>query len=99
MIKLQVKNPNFTTRTWNDRTTGQPRSMRIQQVLAYLVNSDGQPDDTPDKLEVILNENQAPFPVGFYQLTPSCVYLDRNNRLQIGLSNMQPIAQKTQAAA
>lgn len=99
MIRFQVKNPNVTVREWNDRTTGQPRSMRIQQVLAFLTNSQGQVDDTPDKVEMILNNNQQPLEAGYYQLTPDCIYLDRNGRLQVSLSNIKPLAQPQKASA
>lgn len=100
MIRLQVKNPNFNKREWTDKTTGERRSMRIQQVLAYMVDSTGNIDETPDKIEVILNENQNPFEVGNYQLTPQCLYLDRNGRIQVSLTNMKLIpAQKLQSAA
>lgn len=98
MIKLQVTDPNFTERKWNDKVTGQPRSMRIQTILAYLPDSNGK-TDTYDKIEMILNEDQNPFPVGIYTLTPQCIYLDRNGRMQLGLSNIQPIQQKLASAA
>lgn len=93
MIKFQVTNPNFATRNWNDKTTGQPRSMRIQTVLAFLPDSQGK-TDTYDKIEMILNENQNPLEVGLYQLTAQCVYLDRNGRLQVSLANLQPLQPK-----
>lgn len=98
MIKFQVTNPNFDERKWNDKTTGLPRSMRIQTLLAYLPDNQGK-TDTYDKVEMILNDNQNPLAVGFYTLTPQCVYLDRNGRLQIGLQNLQPIPAKLSAAA
>ena len=93
MIKFQVTNPNYDLRKWNDKTTGLPRSMRIQTLLAYLPDSSGK-SDTYDKIEMILNDNQNPFEVGIYTLTPECIYLDRNGRLQIGLTNLQPIPNK-----
>lgn len=100
MIRLQVKNGNYTERKWIDKTTGEQRSMRIQQVLAYMVDSTGNVDDTPDKIEVILNEKQNPFDIGNYQLTPQCLYLDRNGRIQVSLTNMKLLpAKQLQAAA
>jgi hypothetical protein len=97
MIKFQVTNPDIITRNWNDKVTGQPRSMRIQTLLAFLPDLQGK-TDTYDKIEMILQDNQNPLPVGFYQLTPQCIYLDRNGRLQVGLSYLQPMQQKLATA-
>ena len=91
MIKIQIPTNLFITRNWNDKTTGALRSMRIQTALAYLVNADGETDNTYDKIEVILNDKQLPFSKGEYQLSPQCIYLDRNGRLQISLQFMQPV--------
>lgn len=98
MIKFQVTNPNFTTRNWNDKTTGQPRSMRIQTILAFIPDSQGK-TETYDKIEMILNDNQNPLEVGIYTLTPECLYLDRNGRLQVSLQHLRNINQKLHAAA
>lgn len=99
MLKIQVKNSAFVTRSWNDKTTGEVRSMNIQQILVFLTNSEGQVDETPDKVELILANKQLPYPVGVYQLTPECIYLDRNGRLQVSLTHMKPIVVRQQAAA
>ena len=99
MIKLIVPSNEVNTRNWLDKMTGQPRSMRIQTVLAYLVNSDGQTDGTYDKIEVILNEKQLPYQKGEFQLSPACIYLDRNGRLQVSLSNMQLVNHGQKQAA
>ena len=98
MIKLQVTDPNFQERNWIDKITGKPRSMRIQTILAYLPDSNGK-TDTYDKIEMILNENQNPLEVGLYTLTPQCLYLDRNGRLQVSLQHLQNTSQKLHAAA
>ena len=98
MIKIQVKNNIPITRNWIDKTTGEQRSMRIQTLLVYLPDAQGKMDDY-DKVEHILSDKAQPFDVGFYTLTPSCLYLDRNGRLQIGLGNIQPIQQKLATAA
>lgn len=97
MIKLQVKSTQTNTVKWNDKTTGQPRSMELQTVLVFLPNSQGHIDETPDKIEVPVN-NQ-PLQVGIYTLTPQCIYLDRNRRLAISLDNIQPVQKSVQAAA
>ena len=98
MIRIQVKNPTPITRNWKDKTTGELRSMRIQQLLVYLPDAFGKTDDY-DKIEVILRDNQNPYEIGNYQLSPLCVYLDRNSRLQIGLNNIVPMQTKLAAAA
>lgn len=97
MIKLQVKSTQTQQVKWNDKVTGQPRSMELQTVLVFLPDSQGKIDDTPDKIEVPVNNR--PLEVGIYQLTPQCIYLDRNRRLAITLDNIQPIAKPQQQAA
>lgn len=93
MIRFQVKNAQPLTRNWIDKTTGEKRSMRIQQLLVYLPDSFGKTDDY-DKIEVILRDEQNPYDVGFFQLSPQSIYLDRNGRLQVGLNNLIPLQQK-----
>ena len=97
MIKIQVKTNGFTVRNWNDKITGKPMSMRIQILYVYLPDSTGKCDDY-DKVEFILNDKSNPFEVGDYKLVPQCLYLDRNNRMQISYSNMQPMNQTQKAA-
>ena len=101
MIKIQVKDTECRTINFKDKRTGESRSFKTQEARAYLANSQGKIDETSDKFEIALNSNDAPFEVGFYQLTPACIYLDRNGRLQVGLSNMQKLqpAQKPALAA
>lgn len=98
MIKFQVTNPDYLTRKWNDKITGDLRSMRIQTLLAFLPDSQGK-TDTYDKVEFILNDSQNPYPIGLYTFSPSSFYLDRNGRLQISLSNLVPVLNKQLAAA
>jgi len=91
MIRIQVKDVTVQKREWLDKVTKLPRSMRLQKVLAFMVNADGNIDETPDKIEIILNENQNAFEAGMYQLTPQCLYLDRNARIQVSLNYMKLI--------
>lgn len=95
MLRIQVKSNAITTRDWTDKLTGKPRSMRIQQLFVYLPDSTGKCDDY-DKVEYILNDKANPFEPGDYKLVPQCLYLDRQNRIQVSFQYMQPmnLAQK-----
>ena len=98
MIRIQVKNAHPVERNWIDKTTGERRSMRIQTMLVYLPDAQGKTEDY-DKVEHILSDKANPFEVGFYTLTPQCIYLDRNGRMQISLGNIQLVQSKLSAAA
>ena len=90
MIKIEVKSDATREIKFTDKRTGEARSFRVQEARAFLADAFGKFDDS-DKFEIALNQNDAPFAVGFYTLTPSCIYMDRNGRLQVGLTNMKKI--------
>lgn len=99
MLKISVKSDIIETVQYRNKTTGNPATLRLQTVFIYMPNSQGVVDGTYDKISMPLNEAQAPFPIGDYQLSPACLYLDRNRRLAVSLNNMQPIQNSLKQAA
>ena len=99
MIKVSVKSNTIETVQYKNKTTGNPATLRLQTVFLFMPNDQGVIDGTYDKISMPLNAEQAPFPVGDYQLTPTCLYLDRNRRLCVSLNNMQPYASQVKQAA
>lgn len=90
MIRLEIKSEKTTTRNWNDRATGQPRSMELQEILLYLPNAEGI-SDSYDRIDTVVDNQEGPLKIGNYTLTPSCLYLDRNRRLSVSLRNLKRI--------
>lgn len=98
MIRIEIKSTVTRQIKWNDKATGQPRSMEMQDVFVYLPNEEGN-TDSYDKIESAIDSNVGPIPIGNYTLTPSCIYLDRNRRLAISLRNIKQIQGTLKAAA
>lgn len=90
MLKFQITDPDLFERKWNDKNTGLPRSMNLQSILVYLPDTQGK-TDTYDKIEMIIGDNQKTYPVGLYTFSPRSFYIDKNNRLQISMSNLVPL--------
>lgn len=91
MIKVTVAQSTVRQMSGTSKTTGKPYDMRFQTVYLHTVDQDGNPPPYPEKTEVILNKDQAAFPVGEYQLHPSSVYIDRNGSPAISL-RLTPVA-------
>lgn len=89
MIRIQVKSTDTETIDWKDKATKEDRTMKLQTIYVYLTNSNGQVDDTPEKIQTPVNKE--PIPVGNYQLSPRNVYLTRERRLALTLNNLTPI--------
>ena len=67
------------------KVSGKPYHLRIQTAYAHTVDKDGNKPPFPEKFEVMLDNDQAPYAVGSYTLHPSTLYVDRDGRLQCGV--------------
>lgn len=83
MIKVTVFQTGTRDLSGTSKTSGKPYAMRIQTAYAHTVDRDGNAPPVPEKIEVMLDKDQQPWPVGDYTLHPSSVYVDRNGRLAI----------------
>lgn len=93
-IKIEVASASFETRSGVSARTGKPYSMKEQEAFAYTVSRDGELSKYPQRIKITLNDNQGPYPVGFYTVAPESFYVDRFDSLTLGL-----ILRPLQAAA
>lgn len=82
MIQIAITSPEIREMKGIGRTSGKPYHMRFQTAHAFTVSSDGEVAEFPDKFEIILEENQSPYPRGKYVLQPSSLYVSRDGRIE-----------------
>jgi hypothetical protein len=83
MLKIEVAKSVERRNQGTNRTTGKPFDFRTQVVWVHTYDRDGEPEAHPTKIEVFLDDDQVPYPVGVYTLHPSAIYVDRTGRLAI----------------
>jgi len=72
MIKIIVESDAIRTINYTDKK-GNPRQLRAQEGRAYLAGPDGKAAEFPDKFEMLLRDQQPPYPRGTYALDPRSV--------------------------
>lgn len=82
MIKIAITSPEIREMKGVGKTSGKPYHLRFQTAHAFTVDEDGAVAEFPDKFEIILNEGQAPYARGYYQLQPSSLYVSREGRIE-----------------
>lgn len=83
MIKVTVTSPDIREMKGIGKASGKPYHMRIQTAYAHIISSEGVIADFPDKFEIALEADQAPFARGVYQLHPCAITVGREGRLDI----------------
>ena len=82
MIKIAITTPEIREMKGIGKASGKPYHMRIQTAHAFTVSPDGVLAEFPDKFEIALEENQAPYARGAYTLSPSALFVGRDGRLE-----------------
>ena len=93
MIRITVAQSTVRELSGTSKTTGKPYHMRFQNAYAFTVDKDGNTPPYPEKFEISLDREQAPYSPGEYQLHPSAVYVDRDGRLACS-PRLTPLKQK-----
>jgi hypothetical protein len=75
---FEVLSASHETVSGTSKATGKPFSFNKQVIYAHQA---GNP--YPDKTEIILQDDQAAYPVGTYTISNNSIYVDRNNRLAL----------------
>jgi Helix-destabilising protein len=83
MIKVVVSTPEIREMKGTAKVSGKPYHMRIQTAHAYTCDKDGVIGEFPDKFEISLDTDQAPYPRGAYTLSPSALFVGRDGRLEV----------------
>lgn len=99
MLNVKVLNGEVRKIAGTSSRTNKPYSFRTQE--AYISTFDaktGKLHPYPQRIEIMLGDEQHPYAVGDYQLSPLSLYVDRDGRLKIS-PRLEPIRVANPAAA
>ena len=101
MIRIEVVNVIPDTKNGVSAKSGKPYSIREQEAWAYTYNAQGTLNPHPQKIKIILEDAQQPYPAGQYMLDASSLYVGKFDSLMIGRVKLlaKPVAAKTVQAA
>lgn len=97
MIRVQVESAVVEVKSGTSARTGNPYSIREQDVWAYLSGRDGKALPHPQRVRITLDDSQTePYPVGEYVLDPASIYVGDYSQLQIRarLRRVNPVVQR-----
>ena len=101
MIKAEILDTQTKTLEGKSQTTGKDYSFKIQQAWIWVLDPQTkQASRHPQKIELMLDKDEQPYSVGFYELELSSIYVNRRGRLDIAprLAAIK-LPQRTTAAA
>jgi hypothetical protein len=98
MIRIEVKGTEVSTRN-GFRKDGSPWSMRTQEAYAFTFDANGRERPYPERISLQLDDDQAPYNVGLYNLLPMSIYVGEFGRLMCGRPQLSPIAANAAKAA
>lgn len=98
MLKVIIHKGEARTISGTSKSTGKQYSFRVQEGYAVTLNKQGEPAPFPEKFEFMLEDEQAPFPAGEYQLHPSSLYVSRNGKLECS-PRLAPVQKRPAATA
>lgn len=76
-LKIQVTNKPARQMKGVGKVTGKAYDFWIQPAYAFTIDKDGVVAEIPDKFELMLDQDQKPYPPGFYDLQPSSIFIGR----------------------
>lgn len=77
-LMIEITSTDLNVKSGTSQRTGKPYHIREQ--TAYM-HKKGNP--YPDKFTISIEQDQAPFPIGNYDLHPGSFYVDRFNQLAV----------------
>jgi hypothetical protein len=83
MIKIVVDSSEIVERRGVSKTSGNDYHLRIQTAYAFTVKDSGAVSQFPDKFEILLEKDVAPYAPGNYTLAPSAVFVGRDGRIEL----------------
>lgn len=99
MIKIEIKSTDIEPFSGISKTTGKPFAIRNQEAYAYTFDKNGVLRPYPELIKLSLEDNQLPYPIGFYQMAPQTVFVDKFQRLAIGRPSLLPAQIPQRSAA
>lgn len=82
-MKIVVTSAEIVERKGVAKVSGKEYHLRIQTAYAFTVSPEGVIPPFPDKFEILLEADHAPYAVGNYDLSPSAVFVSREGRLEV----------------
>lgn len=78
MLKIEIKSSQTRERKGTSERNGKPYHFFIQEAWAHVANA-----PYPQKIELTWNTQVEVAQVGFYELAPESIYVNRNNKLTL----------------
>lgn len=82
-MKIIVSSSDIVERKGVAKLSGKDYHLRIQTAYAFTVSADGVIPPFPDKFEILLDPDHAPYAPGNYDLSPSALFVSREGRLEV----------------
>jgi hypothetical protein len=98
MIKVEITSTEVMTKNGISKV-GKPYTIREQSGFAHLVGKDGQAQKYPQGIRVNLEDDQAAFPVGMYELAASSLYVGKFGQLAIGRIQLRALTASAMRSA
>jgi len=84
MLKVEIESAEVKKLQGTSKKSGNPYSFQTQEAWIWTIDSNTkQPNRHPQKIELMLDDNQVPYSVGFYELDLSSIYVSRQQRLSV----------------
>jgi len=95
MIRIEVDSIEVTEQK-GTTSKGKPYNIRKQGAYAFVLGPDGKEAKYPVRMVVNLEQEQKPYPVGFYTLDPKCIVVGDFDQLAFGRLALRPAGQSAQ---
>lgn len=96
-IRIEIKSPAVTENSGVAKNTGKPYTIRKQTAWAHVVDQDGKPYEYPARVELQLENDQAPFQPGNYTIAPASFFVGDYDKLAMRRLVLQPLQAKVAA--
>lgn len=98
MLKIEIKSPLVTEISGTSKA-GKPYFIRKQAAWAHTYDAQGTINPYPERIELSLNDEQDPFPIGIYTLSDKSFFVGDFCTLSVGRLILDPVAAPARVAA
>lgn len=97
MFKVNIASTAVNVKAGISTRTNKPFSMREQIGWIYMFDQQGKPNPHPQSITLILDGNDAPYPVGDYLLAPESFYVGAFGSIKVR-PKLEPVKKLAAAA-
>lgn len=90
-IRIEVKSAAVVENSGVAKATGKPYTIRKQTAWAHVMDQDGKPYEYPARIELQLENDQAPHPVGNYTIAPASFFVGDYDKLAMRRLVLSPL--------